>query len=225
MAPPPRAADLPFLRIACGFTETPPRIFMKAYHFVGSLASEPVLLSKTCLTLIRCIICIGLLSACQTKREAGAPISAAAGIITTADQRRPQDVTSMPKSKVPPIQTAATALDPKLPIKPQSLSEQVGTTLRASFEVKTPDKSSLQVLKPAAAKSSSSLFEDSIILGRLRSFLKSSATTTTHPSVVFHAGVATMNFSSEVNSASASVLIAKMLSLDGVNEVRAVFAK
>jgi hypothetical protein len=149
----------------------------------------------------------------------------AAEITPSAEQRKRQTVTSTPKSKVPPVQTAATPLDLKLPIKPQTLSGQVGTTLNASFEVKTPDKNSLQVLKPSAAKSSSSLFEESIILGRLRSFLKSSAATTTHPSVVFHAGVATVNFSSEVNSASVSVLIAKMLSLDGVNEVRAVFAK
>lgn len=198
---------------------------MKAYHFVGSLASEPALLTKTCLTLSCCIICVGLLNACQTKRDAKVPVPVAAGMTTSADQRKPQAVTATPKAKVPPIQTAATPLGSNLPAKLQTLSEQVGNSLRASFEVKTPDKNSLQVLKPSAAKSSSSLFEESIILGRLRSFLKSSATTTTHPSVVFHAGVATVNFSSEVNSASASVLIAKMLSLDGVNEVRAVFAK
>lgn len=225
MAPPPCAADLPSLRIACGFTKTPPRIFMKAYHFVGSLASETALLSKTCLTMVRCIICIGLLSACQTKREAKVPAAFAAGITTSTDQRKPQAVTSAPKAKVPPIQTAATTLDSKLPASPQSLSEQVGTSLSASFEVKNLDNSILQVVKHSAAKSSTSLFEESIILGRLRSFLKSSVTATTHQSVVFHAGVATVHFSGEINSASASVLIAKMLSLDGVNEVRAVFAK
>lgn len=198
---------------------------MKAYDFVGSLASEPALLSKTCLKLFRCIICMGLLSACQTKREFKIPATVAEGVTTTANHKNLQVVTAMPKSKVPPMQTAATTLDSKLPASLQTLSEQVGTSLSASFEVKNLDNSILQVVKHSAAKSSTSLFEESIILGRLRSFLKSSATATTHSSVVFHAGVATVNFSTEINSAPASVLITKMLSLDGVNEVRAVFAK
>lgn len=198
---------------------------MKAYHFVGSLASEPTLLSKNRYVFIPCIVCIGLLSACQTKRDSMAPAAIAAGIATTADQRKPQASATMPKAKVAPTKTAATALDSKPPARPQTLSEQVGTRLRASFEVKTLDRATLQVLKPSAGRSSTSLFEEAIILGRLRSFLKSSATANTHSSVIFHEGVAAVSFSGEINSASASVLIEKMLSLDGVNEVRAVFAK
>jgi hypothetical protein len=198
---------------------------MKAYHFVGSLASEPVLLSKTFLTLVRCIVCMGLLSACQTKREFKVPDTVAAVKTTTADQRKPQTVTSKPKSEVLFVETSVTTLDSKPPASPQTLSEQVGKILLASFEVKTLDKRTLRVLKAPAAKSSTSLFEESIILGRLRSFLKSSTTATTAPSVVFYSGVATVKFSGEINSASASVLIAKMLSVNGVNEVRAVFAK
>jgi len=198
---------------------------MKAYHFVGSLVSEPALLSKISLSLVRCIVCMGLLSACQTKREFKVPDTVATGRTTTVDPKKPQSITATPKEKVPPVEKAVTTLDSKLPASPQTLSEQVGTSLLVSFEVKTLDKRTLQVLKPSAARSSTSLFEESIILGRLRSFLKSSTTATMDPSVVFYSGVATVNFSGEINSASASVLIAKMLSVDGVNEVRAVFAK
>ena len=183
------------------------------------------MLSKNYMALVRCIVCMGLLSACQIKQEAKAPAAIAAGSTTNAGQKKPQAVTAQPKAKVAPTKTESTVLDSELTAKPQTLSEQVGILLRASFEAKTLDRGALQVSKPSAGRSSTSLFEEAIILGRLRSFLKSSATANTHSSVVFHAGVATVNFSGEIHSGSASGLIAKMLSLDGVNEVRAVFAK
>lgn len=198
---------------------------MKAYHFVGSLVSEPDLIRKTSPALIRCILCIGLLSACHTKWEAKPRAATTVGVTTTAKQEKPQAIAAKSKAKVPPTQTAATTLDSELPAKPQTLSEQVGNRLSASFEVKTLDRGTLQIVKSAAGKSSASLFEEAIILGKLRAFLKSSALASMSSSVIFHTGVATVNLSREMTSGSASVLIAEMLSLDGVNEVRVIFTK
>jgi hypothetical protein len=94
--------------------------------------------------------------------------------------------------------------------------------LRSSFEVADIDGESIRVRKSSAQAAVPSLFEEAIILGKLRAFLKSS-TASANQSVTFHNGTATVSLSPKINSGTASVLIAKMLSLDGVNEVRAGF--
>jgi hypothetical protein len=94
--------------------------------------------------------------------------------------------------------------------------------LRSSFEVADIDGKSIRVRKSTAGTVAPSLFEEAIILGKLRAFLKSSPSSANH-SVSFHNGTATMSLSPKMNSGTASVLIAKMLSLDGVNEVRVGF--
>ncbi len=169
------------------------------------------------------ILSIGFLCACQAKRESGVPVTSAAGVTTTEYQKKPERV--VVKSKTQASETTLAVLDSKIPAKTQTFSEQIGARLQGSFEVKTLDKGTLQVSKSSAQKSSASLFEEAIIVGKLRSFLKSSATANTQQSVTFQAGVATVNFLEDVNPGSVSVLIAKMLSLDGVNEVRAIFAE
>jgi hypothetical protein len=110
-----------------------------------------------------------------------------------------------------------------LPPQPQPLSTQVGERLRSSFEVADIDGESIRVRKSSAQSAVPSLFEEAIILGKLRAFLKSS-TASENQSVSFHNGTATVSLSPKINSGTASVLIAKMLSLDGVNEVRAGFS-
>ncbi|MFM8830866.1 MAG: hypothetical protein ACKOHM_07670 [Spartobacteria bacterium] len=84
------------------------------------------------------------------------------------------------------------------------------------------DGESIRVRKSSAQAAAPSLFEEAIILGKLRAFLKSS-TASGNQSVTFQNGTAVVSFSPRINSGAASVLIAKMLSLDGVNEVRAGF--
>ena len=94
--------------------------------------------------------------------------------------------------------------------------------MRSSFEVAEIDGDSIRVRKSTAETVAPSLFEEAIILGKLRAFLKSS-NSSAKQSVSFHNGTATVSLSPKINSGTASVLIAKMLSLDGVNEVRAGF--
>jgi hypothetical protein len=100
---------------------------------------------------------------------------------------------------------------------------QVSERLRSSFEVADVDGESIRVRKSSAQAAAPSLFEEAIILGKLRAFLKSS-NSSAKQSVTFRNGTATVSLSPKINSGTASVLIAKMLLLDGVNEVRAGFS-
>jgi hypothetical protein len=100
---------------------------------------------------------------------------------------------------------------------------QVSERLRSSFAVTEIDGKSIRVRKSTAETAAPSLFEEAIILGKLRSFLKL-AVAPANRTVTFHNGTATVSFPPKINSGTASVLIAKMLSLDGVNEVRAGFS-
>lgn len=220
MNPPLRAADSLLLCSISRFKKNLHQIFLKASCAVGLVDfGLKSLMSKIWI----CILSSGLLCACQAKRESKLPTVTAAAVTTTKYQKKPERV--VVKSKTRASEATLAVLDSKIPAKTQTFSDQIGAKLQASFEVVSLHKDTLQVSKSSAQKSSASLFEEAIIVGKLRSFLKSSATAKTHQSVGFHAGVATVNFLETVNPGSVSVLIAKMLSLDGVNEVRAVFAE
>ena len=220
MAPPPRAADLPFPRIACGFTNIPPPVRMKAYRFKRSSAPAFRWLRKIGYLTVRSLICIGLLSACQTKKETQSPTKTAITGVATEGSSARQVVSRAPKPTVSPARQEQP--DSVLPPRPQAVSAQVGERLRSSFEVADIDGESIRVRKSSAQAAAPSLFEEAIILGKLRAFLKSS-NSSAKQSVTFHNGTATVSLSPKINSGTASVLIAKMLSLDGVNEVRAGF--
>jgi hypothetical protein len=193
---------------------------MKAYRFERSSGPAFRWLRKTGFFTIRSVICLGLLSACQTKKVVQAPSETTITGVSTAGSSARQVVTRTPKQTVPPARQEQP--DSVLPPRPQPLSTQVGERLRSSFEVTDIDGKSIRVGKSTAKTAAPSLFEEAIILGKLRAFLKSSSASE-NQSVSFHNGTATVSLSPKINSGTASVLIAKMLSLDGVNEVRAGF--
>jgi len=221
MAPPPHAADLPFPRITCGLTNTSPPVRMKAYRFERSSAPGFRWLRMTVFFTIRSMICLVLLSACQTKKVVQAPSETAITGVSTAGSSARQVVTRTPKPIVPSARQEQ--LGSALPPQSQPLWAQVGEHLRSSFEVADIHGESIRVRKSSAQSAVPSLFEEAIILGKLRAFLKSS-TASENQSVSFHSGTATVSLSPKINSGTASVLIAKMLSLDGVNEVCAGFS-
>jgi hypothetical protein len=161
------------------------------------------------------------LSACQTKKVVQAPSETAITGVSTAGLSVRQVVPRTAKPTVP----SARQEQPGSVLSPQSqpLSAQVGERLRSSFEVADIDGESIRVRKSSAQSAVPSLFEEAIILGKLRAFLKSSSASE-NQSFSFHNGTATVSLSPKINSGTASVLIAKMLSLDGVNEVRAGFS-
>jgi hypothetical protein len=193
---------------------------MKAYRFERSSAPAFRWLRKTGYLTVRSLVCIGLLSACQTRKVTQAPTETAITGVSTVGSSARQVVTRTPKPTVSPARPEQP--DSILPPRPQAVSAQVGERLRSSFEVADIDGESIRVRKSSAQAAVPSLFEEAIILGKLRAFLKSS-TASANQSVTFHNGTATVSLSPKINSGTASVLIAKMLSLDGVNEVRAGF--
>lgn len=222
MAPPPRAADSPFPRIACGLPSCPPPVRMRAHRFERSPAPAFRWLRNTVFLTIRSVLCVALLGACQTKRAVQTPSETAITGVSTARSSVRQVVPRTPKPKVSSVRQEQP--DPVLPPRPQAVSAQVGERLRSSFEVEEIDFRNISIRKSPSQASVPSLFEEAIILGKLRAFLKSSASSA-NQSVTYHNGTATVSLPPRINSGTASVLIAKMLSLDGVNEVRAEFGK
>jgi hypothetical protein len=194
---------------------------MRAHRFKRSPAPAFRWLRMTgCLT-VRTLICVGLLSACQTKKVVQARSETAITGVSTEGSSVRQVAQRSPKPTIPSAQQEQP--DSVLPPRPQAVSAQVGERLRSSFEVADIDGESIWVRKSSAQAAAPSLFEEAIILGKLRAFLKSS-NSSANQSVTFHNGTATVSLSPKINSGTASVLIAKMLSLDGVNEVRAGFS-
>ena len=175
--------------------------------------------------MIQSILVVGLLSACQTRRAARKEDTVArkAAALTRLPER--STVTPIPESNILSTQPDKTQSDSDLPPRAESITEQVGGRLRSSLEVKFEGPETLWVRKPSANSAMPSLFEEAIILGKLRAFVKSATASTPNASVAFHNGQATVTLPSKINSGTASVLIAKILSLDGVNVVRAVFGK
>jgi hypothetical protein len=121
-----------------------------------------------------------------------------------------------------PAEKPRTALPPP---RTQTLAEQVAMRLGSSFAVKPEGSDALRIEKAPVGAAAPSLFEEAIILGKLRAILKSSAPAGSNSSVSFQAGMAAVSLPQSINSGTASVLIAKMLSLDGVNELRADFGR
>ena len=225
MAPPPRAADLPFPRVASGLASIPPLIRMIAYRFQRSLASAYPRYRRIRLFVVQILLCLGLLSACQTRRAAKDEVRMAPEEVSLAKAPKRLTVTPEPKSGALSTQPSKTQSDSNLPSKVDSIAEQVGTRLRSSLDVKIEGPDTLWVRKPSASSAMPSLFEEAIILGKLRAFLKSATAAAPNRSVSFHNGQATVALPSAINSGTASVLIARMLSLDEVSAVRAVFNK
>ena len=225
MAPPPRAADLPFPRVACGLKNTRPLIRMIACRFQRSFASAYPRCRRIGLFGAQSLLWLGLLSACQTRKAVNNQNSIAPKAVAFAKAPEPPTVTPKPKSSALSTQPDKTRSDSALTPKAESLAEQVGARLRSSFNVKIEGTDTLWVRKASASAVMPSLFEEAIILGKLRAFLKSATATDPNASVSFHNGQATLTLPSTIKSGTASVLIAKMLSLDGVNVVRSVFGK
>jgi hypothetical protein len=102
------------------------------------------------------------------------------------------------------------------------LQEQVGNRLRTTFEVTREESDVLFIQKSTKPALPMSLFEESIILGKVRACLQEASL---HTPSSFHNGTASIAFPSSFKSGTASVLIAKILGLDGVESVRSTFEK
>jgi len=168
---------------------------------------------------------MGFLTGCQSRTGAKKESVVDPKVAALAKAPEPPTVTPRPKASVLFSQPDKLQYDSALTPKAETTTEQVGARLRSSFDVEIEGADTLLVGKASPSSEMPSLFEEAIILAKLRAFLKSSAATAPNTSVSFHNGQATLTLPTTINSGSASVLIAKMLSLDGVNVVRAVSGK
>ena len=197
---------------------------MIAYRLQRFYACASSCSKKTGLLISQCFICLALLTACQAKRAVS---KEERPVAQPAIAHKPVETvisTSTRKPSTPPAPTEKNR--PALPPpRSQTLAEQVSRQLESSFAVKPEGSDALRVEKATAGASAPSLFEEAIILGKLRAILNSSAPAGANASVSFQAGKAAVSLPQSINSGTASVLIAKMLSLDGVNELRADFGR
>lgn len=223
MAPPPRAADLPFPRVACGLINIPPPIRMKAYRSKRSFFGVSTCLSRKGLAIFQSVLCLVVPSACQTGRVLEQKSATGSPEVAIAEKAGQASAMRAPRTPTPSRAVVKPQPASMRPPQPETVSTQVATRLGTTFGVTGLPNEALLVRKSSIRSTKPSLFEEAIILTKLRAFLKSTATATTPPSVTFQNGTAAVDLPPTINSGTASVLIAKMLSLEGVNEVRAGF--
>jgi len=196
---------------------------MKACRSKRSYFVVSTCISRKGLAIFQSVLCLLVPSACQTgrvpeqKSVAGPPEMAIAEKAGQASAMRAPHTPTASRAVVKP--QPASMRPPPL----ETVSTQVATRLGTTFGVTSLPNEALLVRKSSIRSTRPSLFEEAIILTKLRAFLKSTATAATPPPVIFHNGTAAVDLPPTINPGTASVLIAKMLSLDGVNEVSVGF--
>ena len=126
---------------------------------------------------------------------------------------------------VAPDLTSVTKEAP-LPALPNSTASLVATSLGSSYQILIAETDFLSVCRsPRAAKIKSSLFEEAIVLAKIRSVLKQELPKkTTHSNEVqFHEGAAAISFHSDTPVKEATSAIVRILGISGVNRVDASF--
>ena len=169
-----------------------------------------------------------LLTGCATRKASIAPLDSPVAATTKA--------ASATRDVLPPTQSstessATGSRPPVFPVSPQPRSESPATSLaaeflRKDFEVSLLGSNSLRVSpKNRTARRLPALFEESILLGKIRAVLQSAnpASRRTASSASFQGGIATISFDRDIAPETAAAAVSRMISLDGVHEVRANF--
>ena len=189
--------------------------------------ATPGFRSKGSVSFVAALDVLLLLSACAGKKPAR--ISAA----RTAAQTAGIPATSAPPANIaavlpPSSKPLSQAPRPPSPGRPKpaagSTIGEVAAKLSTSFVVAETAAGTLRITRgPAGAAQRPALFEEAIILGRIRAALQSESLDAPGSSASFKAGIATIRFGPTVESGPAAVAIAKVLALTGVLRVDAVF--
>jgi hypothetical protein len=174
-------------------------------------------------------VCVAvLLSGCATRQACITPLdSPVAATTKAASATRDVLPTSQPSTESLPTGSRP----PVFPVSPRPPSESQKTSLaaeflRKDFEVSLLGSSSLRVSpKNRTARRLPALFEESILLGKIRAVLQSAnpPSRRTASSASFQGGIATISFDRDIAPKTAAAAVSRMISLDGVNEVRANF--
>ena len=112
------------------------------------------------------------------------------------------------------------------PVPPNSKASLVATSLGLSYQILNAGADFLSVCRsPRAAKIKSSLFEEAIVLAKIRSALKQelSKRRANSNEVQFHEGAAAISFHSDTPVKEATSAIVRILGISGVNRVDASF--
>ena len=112
------------------------------------------------------------------------------------------------------------------PVPPNSTASLVATSLGLSYQILNAGADFLSVCRsPRAAKIKSSLFEEAIVLAKIRSALKQelSKRRANSNEVQFHEGAAAISFRSDTPVKEATSAIVRILGISGVNRVDASF--
>jgi hypothetical protein len=112
-------------------------------------------------------------------------------------------------------------------VPPSSTASLVATSLGSSYQILNTGTDFLSVCRsPREAKIKSSLFEEAIVLAKIRSALKqelSKRRANSSNEVQFHEGAAAISFHSDTPVKEATSAIVRTLGISGVNRVDASF--
>ena len=112
------------------------------------------------------------------------------------------------------------------PVPPNSTASLVATSLGLSYQILNAGADFVSICRsPRAAKIKSSLFEEAIVLAKIRSALKQelSKRRANSNEVQFHDGAAAISFHSNTPVKEATSAIVRILGISGVNRVDASF--
>lgn len=133
--------------------------------------------------------------------------------------------TPVPASKTTPIVPKSSPAPSLVPVsQPPPITADITTAvarnLGPGFSILSRTPTALRVARiPLSTRPAPSLFEESILLGKIRAALKTSAAS----KASFKNGAARISLPDDTEPATAAAILEKLFSIDGVNEVRANF--
>ena len=173
--------------------------------------------------------CLGF-SACSSPPHAARPVDSSQPVAKISNSTIKREVDHPPRkhSLFRPLSPTLTSASKEvaLPLPPSSTASLVATSLGSSYQILNTGADFVSVCRsPRAAKIKSSLFEEAIVLAKIRSVIKQEFPKKTANSneVQFHVGAATISFHSDTPVKTITSAIVRTLGISGVNRVDASF--
>ena len=178
---------------------------------------------------ISLLACLGF-SACSSPPHAARPDASSQPVARISNSAIKREVDHPPRKHslfrpLAPTLTSASK-EEALPVPPNSTASLVATSLGSSYQILNTGTDFVSVCRsPRAAKIKSSLFEEAIVLAKIRSVIKQEFPKKTANSneVQFHEGAATISFHSDTPVKTITSAIVRTLGISGVNRVDARF--
>jgi hypothetical protein len=178
---------------------------------------------------ISLLVCLGF-SACSSPPHAARPDAFSQPVARISNSTIKREVDHPPRQHslfrplAPTLTSAKKEATPQVP--PNSTASLVATSLGLSYQILNTGADFLSVCRsPRAAKIKSSLFEEAIVLAKIRSVLKQEFPKKTANSneVQFYEGAAAIAFLSDTPVKPTTSAIVRILGISGVNRVDARF--